>query len=109
MPASSQSRRPLVSYERTFFVPVVTISVRRSFCQTNGVAQFDASPSAVRPPHLRAGARVEGGDERTVFVVVHDVDTAVVKHRRRRRAPARAHSRRVHRFRPHGVPRMSNA
>jgi hypothetical protein len=45
MPASSQSRRPLVSYERTFFVPVVTISVRRSLCQTKGVAQFDASPS----------------------------------------------------------------
>jgi hypothetical protein len=33
-----------MSYERTFLVPVVTISVRRPVCQMNGDDQFDASP-----------------------------------------------------------------
>ena len=53
MPASSQSSLPFVSYERTFLVPVVTISVRRSFCHTNGVDQFERFALAVGAPHLR--------------------------------------------------------
>src|SRR5437870_13389774 len=45
MPLISQSSLPLVSYDRTFLLPVVTISARRSLCHTNGVDQFDFSPS----------------------------------------------------------------
>ena len=40
MPWISHSRLPSRSYERTPCVPAVTISVRSSFSQTNGVAQF---------------------------------------------------------------------
>ena len=45
MPDSSHSKVPFKSYDRTFLLPVVTISVRTSLRQTNGVDQFEASPS----------------------------------------------------------------
>ena len=45
MPVSCHSSFPCVSYDRTPLLPVVTISVRRSFCHTNGVDQFEPSAS----------------------------------------------------------------
>src|SRR6202163_3278745 len=52
IPASSQSWLPFVSYERTFLLDVVTISVRSLFCQTNGVDQFDLSSRGTRHSSL---------------------------------------------------------
>ena len=48
MPDSSQSSLPSRSYERTFRRPDVTISVRSSFSQMNGVDQFSTSSRFTR-------------------------------------------------------------
>ena len=47
-PAKCHSRLPSVSYDRTSFLAVVTISVRRSFLQTNGVDQALGSSRITR-------------------------------------------------------------
>src|SRR6266508_2862655 len=48
MPVSVHNNLPLRSYDRTFCVPAVTISVRSSFSQTNGVVQLLPSSRSVR-------------------------------------------------------------
>src|SRR5215510_14692657 len=48
IPRSSQSSLPSMSYERTLFIPDVTISVRSSFSQTNGDDQSSTSSRLVR-------------------------------------------------------------
>ena len=55
---------------------------------------------AVGAPQLLAGARVERRDKRSLFIVVDDVEAAVVEDGRRGRAPAGAHLDRGHRLRP---------
>ncbi len=55
----------------------------------------------VRAPQLIAGAGVERRDKRSLFVVVDDVDAAVVQDRRRCRAPPGAHFWHRHQLRPH--------
>src|SRR6266850_3948947 len=48
MPVSSHSSLPSRSYDRTFCVPAVMISVRLAFSHTNGVVQLLPSSRAVR-------------------------------------------------------------
>src|SRR6266850_5472173 len=52
MPVSSHSSLPSRSYDRTFCVPAVTISVRVPFSHTNGVVQLLPSARAVRQSSL---------------------------------------------------------
>ena len=76
--------------------PVVTISVRAAFFHTNGVIHDDLSgkpvPRPRRAPELLAGLRVERGDRRLLFVVLQQVDAALVHGRRRRRCRSRGRS-----------------
>ena len=51
-------------------------------------------------PDLFAGLRVQRFQERLLVVVVDDVETTLVQHGRRRRAPAVAHAKRTQRLRP---------
>ena len=67
-------------------MPVVTISVRRSFCQMSGV--LVGALIAIGPPQFAAAARIEGRERRPFLVVVHDVQPAVVQGRGGGGAPA---------------------
>ena len=80
-------------------VPAVTISVRRSFCHTNGVAQL-LLLVAVGAPQFLAGPLVVGGDVRLLVVVVDEDDAILVEDRRRGGAESGARLHRRHLLRP---------